>query len=148
MSYLSPQVSISQFFKETLEAIPAVAALGPNAVWATQAPADVSGIIVVYQQIGPGRGVSPIGGRPVAANYRFQWRVGYRGEGYAPLIPIAQAIQERLMNALEEVLPGGQSASFLVDVTDLPPQPVDDSGRPMQELGGEVTIFVDFGVSP
>jgi hypothetical protein len=148
MSFVSPQVSIAEFFKQELEAIPEVAALGPDQVWNTQAPAEVTGIIVVYQQIGPGRGVSPIGGTPVAANYRFQWRVGYRGEGYGPLIQVAAAIQQMLANHRSTTLPDGRSATFLVDVTDLPPQPVDDSGRPMQELGGEVMIFVDFGVSP
>jgi hypothetical protein len=119
VSFSSPQVSISQWFKEQLEAIPE----------------------------GPGRGKSAIGQPVTSATYRFQWRVGYRGEGYAPLISVAAAIQERLMDARQETLADGKTASFMVDVTDLPPQPVDDSGRPMQELGGEVFIFVDFGVS-
>lgn len=148
MSFSSPQASISQFFKESLESIPAVAALGDNQVWANQAPSDIEGIVVTYQQIGPGRGITPIGARgPVAANYRFQWRVGYRGEGFAPLIDVAAAIHSFLADSEMVRLPDGKSASFLTDVTDTPPQPIDDSGRPMQELGGEVMIFVDFGVS-
>jgi hypothetical protein len=61
-----------------------------------------------------------------------------------PLIPIAKAIQARLNNARSETAPDGNHISMTVIVTDLPPLPVDDSGRPMQELGGEVEVFVNY----
>jgi len=143
-AYVPGRVSISEFLFTVLSAIPEVAALGPGHLWEGQAPAGVSGTIIVYQQVGPGRGVSPIGGQPVGANYRFQWRVGHEGSSMVPLVPIAKAIQARLNNARNEEAPDGNHISMTVITTDLPPLPVDDSGRPMQELGGEVDVFVNY----
>lgn len=148
MSYTSGRATITQYMISVISEIPEVAALGPGHVWGQQAPADAEGIIIVVQQIGPGLGVAPIGGAVIAANYRFQWRVGHAKDSMVGLIPIAKAIQERFNNARNDTTPTGEQVSMMVDVTDLPPVPVDDSGRPMQELGGEVKVFVNFGVSP
>lgn len=145
---VSGRATIAEYLKAEIESIPEVQALGPGHVWEWQAPPDADGIIIVYQQIGPGRGIGPIGGRVVAANYRYQWRVGYQGRSMIPLIPIARAIQGRFEASPNVETPNGTHISMKVVVTDLPPLPVDDSGRPMQELGGEVEVFVDFGVSP
>jgi hypothetical protein len=148
MSFTPGRPTIIQFMKEAIEALPEVSALGPGHVWNDQAPAGTEGIIIVIQQIGPGRGVAPIGGRIIAANYRFQWRVGHSKNSMVGLVPIAKAIHARFEHVRSEVGPNGEDISMNTVVTDLPPIPVDDSGRPMQELGGEVEVFVNFGVTP
>lgn len=140
--------TISSWFQHEMNLLPEFMALGPGHTWAWQVPDGAGpGPHLVWQQIGPGRGVGPLGRPILAANYRVQWRIAYEGESMVSLIPYAQAVSKRLNNARREVAPNGQSLSIMVIITDLPPLPVDDSGRPMQELGGEVEIFVDFGVS-
>lgn len=147
MTQIVGRPSIIKFMKEMFELLPEVQALGPGHIWNDQAPAGTEGIVVVIQQIGPGRGVAPLGGSLVSANYRFQWRVGHSKNSMVGLIPVAKAIHARLNNARNEYLEDGSYVSFTVITTDLPPIPVDDSGRPMQELGGEVDVYVNFASS-
>lgn len=137
--------TISQWFQHEMNLLPLFVALGPGHTWNWQVPDHAPpGVHLVWQQVGPGYGVAPIGNRVVAANYRVQWRVATEGDSMVDLIPYAQAVFKRLDNARRETAPNGQALSIRPMITDLPPLPVDDSGRPLTELGGEVEIFVQF----
>jgi len=130
-----------------LTAIPEVAALGPGHIWAREAPGDATGMQIVINQIGPGRGIAPIGGQVVAANYRYQWRVATIGGSIEPLIDIARAIHAAFQR-VTITTDAGDGITIMTVNTDLPEIPLDDSGRTMEELGGEIEIHVSWNVSP
>lgn len=139
--------SIIQTIVGVLTAIPEVAALGPGHIWAREAPGNAPMPVIVINQIGPGRGIAPIGGQVIAANYRYQWRVATTGGSVEPLIAIARKIHAafQLANITTE---SGDSVTIRTVNTDLPEIPLDDSGRTMEELGGEIEVHVGWNVSP
>ena len=147
MSVEVGKVSILRTLIETLTAIPEVAALGPGHIWHKEAPGDAPMPAIVINQIGPGRGIAPIGGRVIAANYRFQWRVATTGGSVAPLLDIARAIHTALQ-LVRITTDDGDGITIRTIEPDLPEIPVDDSGRTMEELGGEIEVHIDWNVSP
>jgi hypothetical protein len=141
------RVAISTELINIFESIPAVAALGPGRVWQREAPGDTAFPVIVFNQIGLGRGIAPIGGQVIAANYRYQWRVATKGGSIGPVIDIARAIHAALQRVMVTTT-NGDALTIRTVITDLPEIPVDDSGRTMEELGGEIEVHVDWNVSP
>lgn len=139
-----PSTLAAEWLHGTISALPTVIAIGgASRVWENEAPDEIGRPVVVFQRIGAGRGVAPIGGPNVAAVFRYQWRVGTTGADTSVLDDLAEEIGEAL-RYVNTTLPTGEALGCWEIDPDLAALPPADGAAAEVELGGEVEIYLSW----
>lgn len=141
-----PSINIAVWLFETMSQLPSVVALGPpQRVWEDEAPGSIPFPVVVFQRVGPGITISPIGGRAVAYKFLYQWRVVDEGADTATIEDIAQEIW--MATDYEVVsLPDGSSLTCTEASPEVIPVGPEGGDSTTEELGGELEILLSVPV--